>query len=351
MKIYVELPAFISESGLTNKKTNSRTDAAWWKKLSKDEQRRYMRNHKQTRKKQSYNKINEDGEGHNSKKLFQKVTDPRNHHEKLNSKKRSTKSPKPKKKWFTSDELLKNAGIGDGTGLSKFSPNAKHNKQHKPTKQERAKHLQEQRERSVVKETNLPFVHPEHHHWNGFRKNAYKQMDKMAEKHLNTIKKAPRVSMHRAYNGMADFLQGKQPNKAKRQAAESMMLDHLKALRENMPEHEHLNTLAKYDKELVSMYFGSVKKRYKDKPLPFKNSTHETLSKFKATPKKVNTSISSLINPTKTDHEEFKHVSKFAGSDLIEWLSSQDKEKMEFYLKSRKNNSVTLRDAQKAKMV
>lgn len=366
MKIFVSLSISTTKQRQGDRRAkSSRQESAWWKDMSRKEQRQYLAEHKLSRKKL----LNlRDKEGRKSKMTpdQNKVTDPtKNQNRVMRRHGRagygSGRSAKPKKRTYTSEELLKNAGISWGgsdneNGLAKHSPVGQHRPGGSGYAQgnRQAQYNQSPyRENSVVRNTpNLPDVPPEHRDWQGFRKTAYKHLDVMSNRHRESMKSYPKVEMNRAYNGISEFMQGNQPNPLKRQSAERMMLSHVSALRDNMPENDKLHSLSKYDKEMVSMYFGSVKKRYAGKPSPFSEKTHAALSRFKPNKSEFKSKSSMRLeanlgfgSSTKSDDDHFDHVNKFVGSDFVEWLSSQDHKKMTHYLKARRNNRLTMEDA------
>lgn len=353
------------------KRSSTRNNKEWWNKLTRREQEKYLKEHKlsrKTKKIKSASPVTDTSKNENlDKKIRQGKVNPqskiaRNRHKVLN---------KPKAKTYSSEELLKKAGLLD-SGLTKHALNQK-TQSKVSTKEDKEQSKKDLREKSAVSDTNLPDIPPEHEHWKGFRKEAYKHLNKISRVHQESSYERSqsnntRVNMHRAYGGFHDFLQGKQPNKAKRQASEHHMLNTIHKLRENLPSDSKLATLSHYDKSLVSMYFGSVKKRYANKPLPFSDKVHKTLSKFSPSKEqsythsasnRVNTklthkiiqhddkngSISSLIEPNNHDLHAYGHVSKFIGSDFIEWISSQNSDKLERRLQAHRNNHISLKDA------
>jgi hypothetical protein len=157
--------------------------------------------------------------------------------------------------------------------------------------------------------------------------------------------------MHRAYSGFHDLLQGRQPNPVKRASAEAHVLKTIQVIRSKSTD-SFVHDLQKYDKSLVSMYFGSMKMRYAGKPSPFRDTVHSDLSRFRSNSFTVDQppvtgQVPGMMQPSRSDHDSYKHVAEFVGSDFIEWLSSQDRDKLLFRLKGHRNGHVKFSDASK----
>ncbi len=299
-------------------------ESAWWKNMTRQSQHKYLNQHRKSTKKSLNLK-----DGNNSDML------PGSGGNKNKSGK------KEEKKYFTSEELLKKAGISTNEeGLQSANPLNKI-----PDIDPKSKPAVEQRVNSV--DERLPPVDPEHLGWKGFRQ--------LATKHINTVGKSAtkragnRVGIHRSYNGILDFMGGKQPNKAKRQAAETMVAGIIDDLAVTVPHHPAITALCDYKKEAASMYFGSLKARYAGRTSPFRESTHKKLARFHPTSKSHEemSASSSLLQTSKSEEDEFDHVSSFVTSDFIDWVSSNNPSKMEKLLSSKKNKLVSVHSLKK----
>jgi hypothetical protein len=291
----------------------SKTQPSWWKKLSRERQHKYLALHKLSHKKGQLN-----------------LKDRKGRSSTLSPTDAKPKAKKEGKRTYSSEELLKNAGIsvpGAGGGLAQHSPLT-------VTPGPKRSEIKEQEQ-----ETGLPVVYPEHEHWQGLRKQAYKHVHTIGEK---VTQELPKITVHRAYAGITDLMQGKQPNPVKRSAAESMVIDTIHALHKRLPSDERLPVLVSHAKEATSLYFGSVKARFKDKPLPFSDKTHEALRRFVPSRNKVNVAESSL--GAKTEHDHMAHVAGFIATDFVEWVSTQPPSRLNMLLKSKKNGHLSYSD-------
>lgn len=296
-------------------------ESEWWRSMTRDSQQQYLRQHKRSTKKQLNLK---DLAGVTSMLPGEKT--------------RGGKKDK-EKKTYTSEELLKKAGIPIPTeGLRTGNPLIQRPTPEPPPKQEKPKNV------NMVDE-NLPPVPPEHPKWKGFRQVIGRHIDDLGTSSMTKI--TDRRGLHRAYNGITDFMQGKQPTPDKRQAAEDMVTGIIDDLGIIAPNQPNVDTVSQFKKEAASLYFTSLKDRYADRGMPFRESTHNKLRRYNPSiieGKEPKTKAVDLMVPKKTERDEFAHVASFVSTDFVDWLTTQDVDKLRLYLSSRKNQKVSPHD-------